>query len=76
MKLNLTKCAFRVSTGKFLGFIVNSREIEANLDKIRAGLDMRLPSNTKEVQHLTERIAARVALCPDPMTNVSPSFKF
>ena len=25
MKLNPTKCAFGVSTGKFLGFIVNSR---------------------------------------------------
>ena len=27
MKLNPTKCAFGVSTGKFLGFIVNSRGI-------------------------------------------------
>ena len=27
MKLNLTKCAFGVSTKKFLGFIVNSRGI-------------------------------------------------
>ena len=58
MKLNLTKCAFEVSAGKFLGFIVNSRGIEENLDKIRAMLDMRPPSNTKEVQHLIRRIAA------------------
>ena len=49
MKLNPTKCAFEVSTGKFLGFIVNSRRIEANPDKTRAMLDMRPPSNTKEV---------------------------
>ena len=28
MKLNPTKCAFGVSAGKFLGFIVNSRGIE------------------------------------------------
>ena len=27
MKLNLTKCAFGVSAGKFLGFIVNSQGI-------------------------------------------------
>ena len=27
MKLNPTKCAFGVSAGKFLGFIVSSREI-------------------------------------------------
>ena len=58
MKLNPTKCAFGVSTGKFLGFIVNSRGIEENLDKIKVALDMRPPSNTKEVQRLTGRIAA------------------
>ena len=45
MKLNPAKCAFRVSDGKFLGFIVNSRGIEANLDKIKAVLNM-LPPQT------------------------------
>ena len=34
MKLNPNKCAFRVSSGKFLGFIVSHRGIEANPDKI------------------------------------------
>ena len=58
MKLNLTKCDFGVSVRKFLGFIVNSCGIEANLGKIKAVLDMRPPSNTKEIQRLTERIAA------------------
>ena len=58
MKLNPTKCAFGVSAGKFLGFIVNNRGIKANPDKIRVVLDMRSPSNTKEVQRLTGRIAA------------------
>ena len=43
MKLNPTKCAFRVSAGKFLGFIVNSHRIEANPDKIKAVLDMQPP---------------------------------
>ena len=52
MKLNPTKCAFGVSVGKFLGFIVNSRRIKANPNKIRVVLDMRPPSNTKEVQRL------------------------
>ena len=45
MKLNLTKCAFGVSVRKFLGFIVNSRGIEANPDKIKVVLDMLPPSN-------------------------------
>ena len=57
MKLNPTKCAFGVSIGKFLGFIVNSQGIEANPDKIKAMLDMQSPSNTKKVQRLTGRIA-------------------
>ena len=34
MKLNPNKCAFRVTTGKFLGFMVSRRGIEVNLDKI------------------------------------------
>ena len=58
MKLNPAKCAFGVSTGKFLGFIVNNRGIEANPDKIKAVLDMLPPSNIKEIQRLTGRIAA------------------
>ena len=58
MKLNLTKCAFGVSAGKFLGFIVNSRGIEANLDKIKVVLDMQSPSNTKAIQRLTRRMDA------------------
>ena len=45
MKLNLAKCAFRVLAGKFLGFIVNNRRIEANPDKIKAMLDMPSPSS-------------------------------
>ena len=50
MKLNPAKCAFGVSTGKFLGIIVNCRGIEANPDKIKAVLDMPSPSSIKEVQ--------------------------
>ena len=58
MKLNPAKCAFGVLTGKFLGFIVNNRGIEANPDKIKSVLDMPPPSNIKEVQRLTGRIVA------------------
>ena len=58
MKLNPAKCAFGVSAGKFLGFIVNHRGIEANPDKIKALLDMPSPLGIKEVQRLTGRIAA------------------
>ena len=50
MKLNPAKCAFGVSAGKFLGFIVNHKGIEENPDKIKAVLDMPSPSGIKEVQ--------------------------
>uniref|UniRef100_A0A2N9H5N1 Integrase catalytic domain-containing protein n=1 Tax=Fagus sylvatica TaxID=28930 RepID=A0A2N9H5N1_FAGSY len=58
MKLNPSKCAFGVYSGKFLGFMVSQRGIEANPDKIKAILEMQPPKNIKEVQRLTGRIAA------------------
>ena len=59
MKLNPNKYAFGVSAGKFLGFMVNNQEIEANLDKIKAVLDMHPPSKTKEIQRLTRKPNAK-----------------
>ena len=56
MKLNPSKCAFGVSSGKFLGFMVSHKGIEANLDKIQATLNMEPPRNIKEVQSLTRRV--------------------
>ena len=43
MKLNPGKCAFIVTAGKFLGFMVSQRGIEANLDKIQAIMKMAPP---------------------------------
>ena len=58
MKLNPSKCAFGVLSGKFLGFMVSHRGIEANPNKIQAIMDMKPPQNVKEVQLLTGRVAA------------------
>ncbi|KAL0428268.1 UNVERIFIED_CONTAM: hypothetical protein Slati_3001600 [Sesamum latifolium] len=58
LKLNPGKCAFRVSGGRFLEFMVTQRGIEANSDKVKAILDMGPPTNINEVQRLTGRIAA------------------
>jgi hypothetical protein len=57
MKLNPAKCAFGVSSGKFLGYMVSSRGIEANPEKIRAILEMQSPKTTKQLQQLTGRLA-------------------
>jgi hypothetical protein len=58
MKLNPAKCAFGVSSGKFLGYMVSSKGIEANPEKIRAILEMQSPKTTKQLQQLTGRLAA------------------
>ncbi|XP_074327047.1 uncharacterized protein LOC141664986 [Apium graveolens] len=48
MKLNPQKCVFGVESGKFLGFMVNNRGIEANPAKIKALLDMKSPTSVKQ----------------------------
>ena len=49
MKLNPSRCAFGVTAGKFLGFMVSQRGIEASLDKIRTIVKMAPSKNVKEV---------------------------
>lgn len=56
MKLNPTKCAFGVASGKILGFMIAHREIETNSDKIQAVMSMESPKSTKDIQKLTSRI--------------------
>ena len=75
MKLNPTKCAFGVASGKFLGFMVTQRGIEANLEKIKAILDMKHPSNKKEVQQLTGRVAALSQFISKSAERCLPFFK-
>ncbi|XP_045797595.1 uncharacterized protein LOC123891742 [Trifolium pratense] len=58
MRLNPAKCSFGVQAGKFLGFMLTNRGIEANPKKCQAIIDMRSPTSVKEVQTLTGRIAA------------------
>ena len=58
MKLNSSKCAFRVLAGKFLGFMVSQRGIKVNPDKIRAIMEMTPPRNVKEVQSLNNKVVA------------------
>ena len=75
MKLNPSKCAFRVSSGKFLGFMVSHRGIEANPNKIQTILDMKPPQNVKEVQSLTERVAALNRFVSKATDKCLPFFK-
>ena len=47
-----------MTAGKFLGFMVSQKGIEANPDKIRAIIKMKPPRNVKEVQSLNGKMAA------------------
>ena len=58
MKLNPSKCVFGVVSGKFLGFMVSQKGIEANPEKVQAIINMASPRTVKEVQKLIDRIAA------------------
>ena len=58
MKLNPAKCIFGVASGKFLGFMVSQRGIEANPKKVQAIINITSPKTVKEVQKLIGRIAA------------------
>nr|KYP59175.1 Retrovirus-related Pol polyprotein from transposon 17.6 [Cajanus cajan] len=66
MRLNPDNCTFGVKGGKFLGFMLLARGIKANRDKCQAVLDMRSPSNLKELQHLAGRLVALSQFLPRP----------
>ena len=52
------KVCLWVGSGKFLGFLVNQREIEANPEKINALLGMSSPIKPKKVMSLADILAA------------------
>ena len=75
MRLNPSKCAFGVSSGKFLGFMVSHRGIEAKSDKIQAILNMKPPQNVKEVQSLTGRVTTLNRFVSKATDKCLPFFK-
>ena len=56
LRLNPNKCTFGVTSGKLLGYIVNERGIEANLDKIIAILDMPASRTERETRGFLGRL--------------------
>nr|KYP53333.1 Retrovirus-related Pol polyprotein from transposon 412 family [Cajanus cajan] len=75
MRLNPEKYTFRVKGGKFLGFMLSSRGIEANRDKCKAILEMRSSSNLKELQRLSRRLVALSRFLPRLSEKISPMTK-
>ena len=75
MRLNPTKFVFRVSSGKFLRFMVSQRGIEANPKKVEAILDMTSPRSVKEIQRLTEQVVALNRFVSKAIDKCLPFFK-
>jgi len=75
MRLNPKKCVFGVEGGKFLGFILTNRGIEANPDKCRALETMRSPDNLKEVQRLVGRLTSLSRFMPRLVDKIRPILK-
>ena len=75
VKLNPSKCAFGVSSGKFLGFMVSRRGIEANPKKVKAILEMSSPKTIKEVRSLIGKVAALNKFVSKATNKCLPFFK-
>ncbi|XP_074290338.1 uncharacterized protein LOC141617067 [Silene latifolia] len=56
LKINPLKCAFGVTSGKFLGFVVRHRGIEIDQTKIKAINEMPEPKTLKELRGLQGRL--------------------
>ena len=54
--MNPLKCAFGVTSDKFLGFIVKHRGIEVDQSKIKAIQDRPEPRNLRELKSLQVRL--------------------
>ena len=75
MKLNPSKCAFGVTAGKFLGFMVSHRGIEVNPEKVRAIMELSPPKTVKEVQCLNGKIAVLNRFVSRVMDKYLPFFR-
>jgi len=75
LRLNPDKCVFGVGGGKFLGFMITLKGIEANPDKCEAILGMRSPACVKEVQQLNGKLAALSRFLPKLAKKARPLFK-
>ncbi|CAL2239563.1 unnamed protein product [Prunus armeniaca] len=75
IRLNPTKCTFGVSLGKFLGFMISQRGIEANPEKIKAIIDMEMPKTQKDIQSLTGRVATLTHFISKATDKCVPFFK-
>jgi len=72
LRLNPDKCVFGVDRGKFLGFMLTQRGIEANLKKCKAIIEIHSPTTIKEVQRLIGCLTAIFRFLPKLAEQTQP----
>ncbi|XP_012839266.1 PREDICTED: uncharacterized protein LOC105959672 [Erythranthe guttata] len=75
MKLNPLKCSFGVRGGKFLGYMISQRGIEANPAKIEAITSMPPPTSIKKVQQFNDCLASLNRFISRSADKALPFFK-
>ncbi|KAK4403168.1 hypothetical protein Sango_1057500 [Sesamum angolense] len=75
MKLNPTKCTFGVRGGKFLGYMVTKRGMEASPEKIEVVLHMLTPKFVKDTEKLAGRMASLIRFISKATNKGLPFFK-
>ena len=72
LKLNPQKCAFGVSSGQFLGFLVHERGIQVDPAKIQAIRDMSPPTSLRQLQSFLGKINYIRRFIPDLSSKILP----
>ena len=57
LRMNPLKCAYKVSSGKFLGFLVHSRGIDVNSVKATTIATMKPPTTVKELKSFLGKVS-------------------
>jgi hypothetical protein len=75
MRFNPEKCTFGVRAGKFLGFYLTERGIEANPDKCRAFTELPVPHDKKSIQTLNGMLTSLSRFIARSAQHALPLFK-
>ncbi|GAU41009.1 hypothetical protein TSUD_178480 [Trifolium subterraneum] len=75
MRFNPEKCTFGVKAGKFLGFYLTERGIEANPDKCIAFFDYPTPKSKKSIQTMNGMLTSMARFVAKSAQHALPLFK-
>jgi len=73
LKMNPTKSFLGVTSGKFLGFVVTSKGIHLDAEKVRVVQEMKPPRNLRELRGLQGRLAYIQRFISNSQDDANPS---